>query len=521
MISVRDSEERFRVLFDSSPDAIFLVDPHDPDAIWPIVDCNPAAGRMNGYSREELIGQPLDILNQKKSSREDSSASLQYLRENGVVRGTEVLHVRKDGQVFPIEYSTAVVKVGDRELVLGIDRDVTGRKQAEEALSQAKDAAETANRAKSEFLSRMSHELRTPMNAILGFAQLLEMSQKEPLTSNQHERLKQIVKGGQHLLDLINEILDISRIEANRLQISPEPVSVTESIQEVLDLTTPLAVKRQIQVVTKLGSLDRKYFVMADRQRLKQILLNLVSNAVKYNFEGGSIIITCQQSPSNRWRISIADSGPGISRENIARLFTPFERLNTGQSSVEGTGLGLVLAKRLVELMHGDIGVESMVGRGSTFWIELPMAERPTEKLRRMGGTKELPPLSVSVQTILYVEDNVANFELIQQVLADYKHIELVWATDARAGIELARSHHPNLILLDLHLDNSEGTEVLYQLKQREETRDIPVIMVTADATSGQANRIMNMGASAFLTKPLNVKHLLQLMEELLAEKEF
>ena len=215
---------------------------------------------MNGYPREELIGQSIEILNAKKGTVEDFAISLETLHEKGIVRGLEASHRHKDGHTFSIEYSTSLLQIGDRELVLGIDRDITERKQAEEALNQAKDAAEesrrvaeAANGAKSEFLSRMSHELRTPMNAILGFAQLLEMSQKEPLSSTQKERVKQIVKGGQHLLDLINEILDISRIEANRMQISPEPVSIRESIQEVLDLTVPLAVKRHIQVVTKLG----------------------------------------------------------------------------------------------------------------------------------------------------------------------------------------------------------------------------------------------------------------------------
>ena len=527
MLSLRESEERFRILFDYSPDAIFLIDPHSSDILWPVVDCNQAAGEMNGYSREELIGQSMDLLNEKKGNRDDFVAALENLRQHVVLRGVETTHLHQDGHAFPIEYSTALIKVGDHEHILGIDRDITERKQAEAALSQAIEAAEksrrvaeTANRAKSEFLSRMSHELRTPMNAILGFAQLLEISQREPLTTGQKERVRQIIKGGQHLLDLINEILDISRIEANRLRISPEPVSVRESIREVFDLTVPLAVKRQIQLVAKLGKMDVDPFVLADRQRLNQVLLNLVGNAVKYSYDGSSIIVTCQQTSSNQWRISISDTGHGISQENLARLFMPFERLDSGASYVEGTGLGLVVAKRLIELMQGYIGVESMLGRGSTFWIELPMAERPAEILQRMGGTKELPPLSVNAQTILYVEDNVSNFELIQQVLADYKQIELLWANDAKSGLEMAQYHLPNLVLLDLHLGNSDGTEVLCQLKQAEKTKNIPVIVVTADAISGQNTRLVRMGADACLTKPLNVKQLMILMEELLSRKK-
>jgi PAS domain S-box-containing protein len=525
--SLRESEERFHLVFDTSPEAIFLIDPHHPEIIWPIIECNRTAARMNGYTREELIGQSINILNVKKENRENLSLALEHLRREVVMQGVEASHCHKDGYTFPIEYSTTLIKVGDRELVLGIDRDITERKQTDDALSQARDAAEESRRvaeeasqAKSEFLSRMSHELRTPMNAILGFAQLLDMSRKEPLTSTQKERVKQIVKGGQHLLDLINEILDISRIEANRLQMSPEPVSIRESIQEAIDLAVPLAIKRHIQVVNKFGSMDINPFVMADRQRLKQVLLNLLSNAVKYNYDGGFVMVSCKQTPPNNWCISISDTGPGILRENLGRLFTPFERLVANHPNVEGTGLGLALAKRLIELMHGQIGVESDPGKGSTFWIELPSAESQLARLQRTGLTGELPEMSAKARTILYVEDNVANFELIQQVLADYSQVELLWATEPKAGIELARQHHPNLILLDLHLGNTDGAEVLQQLKREKQTAEIPVIMVSADATPGQDQRLIALGAHSYLTKPLNVKRFIQLIEELMDEKE-
>jgi CheY-like chemotaxis protein/two-component sensor histidine kinase len=357
------------------------------------------------------------------------------------------------------------------------------------------------------------------MNAILGFAQLLNMSRKEPLTSIQKERVRQITKGGQHLLDLINEILDISRIEAGRLQISPEPVPLRESIQEVLDLTTPLAANRHILIQTSL-EMKEPPFVMADRQRLKQVLLNLLSNAVKYNYDGGYVMVSCEQTASGCWRISVTDAGPGILPENLERLFTPFERLSADQSNVEGTGLGLALAKRLVELMKGRIGVESMAGRGSTFWIELPSAESQLAHLHRTGGTGQLPVFSTPARTILYVEDNVANFELIQQVLADYGQIELLWAADHQTGIETARLHHPSLILLDLHLGGRDGADVLKQLKQDVETAAIPVVMVSADATPGQIERLLAMGAHSYLTKPLDIKLFMQLIEELLTEKE-
>jgi signal transduction histidine kinase/ActR/RegA family two-component response regulator len=429
--------------------------------------------------------------------------------------------LHKDGRVFPVEYSTSLIKIGDREFVLGIDRDITERKEVEETLRRTKEVAEAASRAKSEFLSRMSHELRTPMNAILGFAQLLTMSQKDPLTSIQKERVKQIVKGGEHLLDLINEILDMSRIEAGRVQISPEPVSIRESIQEAFDLTVPLANNRGIQFQLSLSARANPY-VIADRQRLKQILLNLLSNAVKYNRPGGFVVITCEATRLDdleAWRILVSDTGQGISPENLPHLFIPFERLSADQSNVEGTGLGLALAKRLVELMKGRIGVESVAGQGSTFWFELPVAESQLERLQRTGGTGKLPAMSETTRTILYIEDNIANFELMQQVLADYDQIELLWATDPEAAIALVDQGHPDLILLDLHLGGRDGGEVLRRLKQTEQTANIPVVVVSADATAGQVERMLASGAHSYLTKPLDVKRFLQLIEKLLREK--
>jgi len=520
--SLQESEQRFRLVFDTSPDGIFLFDPHDPAEIWRIVDCNPTACQMNGYTREELIGQSINLLNETKGGPEAYAAALERLRREIMQRGIEATHLHKDGHVFPIEYSTSLITIGDRELVLGIDRDITERKQVEQALNQTKELAETANRAKSEFLSRMSHELRTPMNAILGFAQLLTMSYKDPLTPTQKERVKQIVKGGQHLLDLINEILDISRIEAGRLQISTEPVSIRESIQEVLDLAAPLAANRNIQLQISLGA-EANPYVMADRQRLKQVLLNLLNNAIKYNRPGGFVAIACEATGSDReaWHISVTDTGPGISSENLGLLFTPFERLSADQTNIEGTGLGLALAKRLVELMKGQIGVESLVGQGSTFWIELPLTESQLDRLKRTGGTAQLPGMAGTgtPSTILYIEDNIANFELIQQVLADYGQIELLWSTEPEAGIELAYKHQPDLILLDLHLGGKDGGEVLRRLKQDDQTASIPVVMVSADATPGQIERLLALGAQSYLTKPLDIKLFIQLVEELLREK--
>jgi len=291
-----------------------------------------------------------------------------------------------------------------------------------------------------------------------------------------------------------------------------------DALREVLDLTAPLAADRQVEVHASLVS-DANPYVLADRQRLKQILLNLLSNAIKYNHAGGRVSVTCRQAQPVGWRLSVIDTGAGIGPEGLERLFMPFERLAADQSPVEGTGLGLALAKRLTELMAGSIGVESTVGLGSTFWIELPAAESQLEHMRHAAGTGPLPNLPAGARSILYIEDNPSNFELVLQMLGEYAQIELLWATEAQPGLELARQRRPNLILLDLHLGATDGAEVLRRLKQDALTAAIPVIVVSADATIGQAERLRTLGAADYLTKPINVKHFVELIEATLGER--
>jgi PAS domain S-box-containing protein len=515
--ALRESEARFRQFFAASPDAVLLIDPHDATTDWLIVDCNEAAGRMNGYQPEELIGQSIDLINVWPGILDERCAYLERIRQQGILQG-EALHRHRDGHLFPTEVSTTLTTIGGRELLLGIERDITQRKRTDEALRKSMAAAETASRAKSEFLSRMSHELRTPMNVILGFAQLLMMSHKDPITAGQKARVQQIVNGGQHLLDVINEILDLSRIEAGRLQISPEPVRVAETLREVLDLTAPLAAEHNVQI--ELGEVEMADpWVQADRQRFKQILLNLLSNAIKYNHERGRVTLTCHSTGQSSWRICVRDTGPGLTTEAQQRLFMAFERLEADKSPVQGTGLGLAIAKRLTELMQGQIGVESMEGQGSTFWIELPATESQVAQLQRAGGTGTLPMLMDHDRVILYIEDNLANYELVRQVLADHSQIDLLWATNTSAGLELARQRQPNLILLDLHLNGSDGADALRQLKQNAATAAIPVLVISADATPGQVDRLLALGAEAYLTKPLNVKRFVELIDRKLGEK--
>jgi CheY-like chemotaxis protein len=361
----------------------------------------------------------------------------------------------------------------------------------------------------------MSHELRTPLNAVLGFGQLLEL---ESLTDDQQESVEQILKGGRHLLDLINEVMDISRIEAGELALSPEAVLASELVQETVDLIRPLAAQRGIQLVVDRSGLCDCY-VFADRQRSKQVLLNLLSNAVKYNRPRGTVAVTCEQPNATRVGISVADTGPGIATERLGHLFTPFERLGAEDTEVEGTGIGLSLSLRLTEAMGGTLRVVSTLGQGSTFSLELPRVEGPVERYERLDGpTENDETVPERRHTVLHIEDNLSNLKLVERILARRPDIEVVPAMHGRLGLELAREHRPILVLLDLHLPDMGGDAVLQRLRDDPATASIPVIMVSADATPGQVQRLLAAGASAYLTKPIDVPQLLRILDQALED---
>ncbi|CAA9316480.1 MAG: hypothetical protein AVDCRST_MAG89-1429, partial [uncultured Gemmatimonadetes bacterium] len=404
---------------------------------------------------------------------------------------------------------------------VGIARDITGRKEAEIALQRAKeeadearDSAEAANRAKSEFLSRMSHELRTPMNSILGFAQLLA---RKELPADQKKGVDHILKAGRHLLNLINEVLDITRIEANRQELSVEPVQAKSAIQEALSLIRPLASQRGCRIEEQIAG-ETDVYVRADRQRLTQVLLNLLSNAVKYNRAGGSVRLSCEAA-GERVRIGVHDTGRGIPADKMDQLFVPFARLGAEQYEAEGTGLGLALSKRLVEAMGGALEVESTFGEGSSFWLDLPVVESPLQRLSRTGASGARPAEQTpgAPATLLYIEDNLANLSLVESILASHPEITLVPALQGRLGLDLAWEHRPDLVLLDLHLPDVPGEEVLRRLQADPRTRHTPVIIISADATPGTVERLLQAGANGYLTKPLDVDDFLATVERSLA----
>jgi PAS domain S-box-containing protein len=379
-----------------------------------------------------------------------------------------------------------------------------------EDLRAAVDAAERANRAKSEFLAGISHELRTPMNAILGFAQLLELDE---LADDQGDNVRQILRAGRHLLELITELLDIARIEAGELALSLEPVSLDDLLSQAVDLTRPLA--EQLGVTVSLeGEVDG--YLLADRQRVLQVLLNLLANAAKYNRSGGSVVVGCREDGA-RVAISVTDNGHGIALEDVERLFVPFDRLGLEAGAIEGAGLGLALARRLVEAMDGTISVASTIGVGSTFIVELPRADDPLAALAAAEGAPA--PAARHTATILYIEDNLANLQLVERVLARQPGLTMLKATDGARGLELARERRPDLVLLDLHLPDTTGEEVLDELKASPDTAGIPVVVVSAAASKGRVQRLRQRGAREYLTKPIDIVELLTVVDATLGAR--
>ena len=399
---------------------------------------------------------------------------------------------------------------------VGIVEDITARKAVEAALLGARADAERANAAKNEFLSRMSHELRTPLNAILGFGQLLEM---DALNSRQRDGVRQILKAGEHLLGLIDEILDIARMEAGVIRLSLEPVCVSDVIEQTVAMLAPLSARRNVRIV--VNPPDPDIHVLADHQRFKQVLVNILANAVKYNHQGGWVRIEGQTTALGRYRLSVSDTGIGIADLDLDRLFRPFERLSAADSDVEGTGLGLALSKRLVTEMGGQVGVSSCVGEGSSFWVELAVTEAPTEP-----AAKELPPVNNSVaptarRTVLYVEDNLSNVRLIEHILGRRSHVDLLVAMQGRIGLEMAQAHRPDLILLDLHLPDMSGEDVLRELRADPRSAATPIVILSADATSDQPARLIARGATGYLTKPFNIPRVLEVIDHLDAAQQY
>ncbi|MEN0036208.1 MAG: PAS domain-containing protein [Cellvibrio sp.] len=408
---------------------------------------------------------------------------------------------------------------GQPIMMSGSNMDITEVKRAEERVIQSKELAEKANRAKSEFLSSMSHELRTPLNAILGYTQLFEYDGN--LKSQQVENVREIRKAGEHLLQLINDVLDLAKIESGNMTVSLEPVLVSRLITECFTLVQPQADAKGIRLSSSLAEFSNTY-VIADHVRFKQALLNLLSNAVKYNHVGGEVEVKLVAQPGQLLRISVRDTGRGIPLQRQGEVFQPFNRLSAENTSIEGSGVGLVITKQLVEMMHGRLDFTSTEGIGTTFWIDFPMAtEWNTDSIARHTSNKDYTPAVLNVQRnckVLYVEDNPTNIRLLQQIFARYPQLDLEIAEEAFLGIYKARSLRPDLIILDINLPGMDGYDVLGVLKNDPDTREIPVVGLSANAMPYDVERGRKAGFFDYLTKPVDIHRLIDVFNKLLKD---
>jgi signal transduction histidine kinase/CheY-like chemotaxis protein len=451
-----------------------------------------------------------------------AEAGIKRVLSESKVTDFELTARARDGRETVVSYNLTTFHDRDRKLqgVFAAARDVTDRKRFEQTLQEnnvelerAKAAAEKANLAKSNFLSSMSHELRSPLNAILGFAQLIS-SDTPPPTPAQVANIDQILHAGWYLLELINEILDLAQIESGRLALSLEPTSLAEVMFECQAMIEPQAQKRGIGMT--FPQFDFPCFVDADRTRVKQVLINLLSNAIKYNQVNGTVAVTCARSSPGRIRVSVNDTGAGLPPDMLMQLFQPFNRLGQERSAEEGTGIGLVMSKRLVEMMGGLIGVESTVGQGSVFWFELNSAAAPQFAVDRAQPSADAPAQvqpGAPLRTLLYVEDNPANLKLVEQLIARRPDMRLLSASDGNLGIQLARANQPEVILMDINLPGISGIEALRILRADPATAHIPVVALSANAMPRDIEKGLQAGFFRYLTKPIRVAEFMETLD--------
>ena len=491
---------------------------------------NVGAERMLGYQAAEVVNRisPSDIHDPEEVKARAEALSLEH--STTITPGFEALafkasreiddiyeltYIRKDGGRFPAVVSITALRddYGDIIGYLLIGTDNTVRKGVESKLNAAMAAAEKANLAKTDFLSGMSHELRTPLNAILGFAQLVESSSPSP-TPSQKKNIDHILKAGWYLLELINEILDLARIESGKLILSSEPVSLAEVMLECRAMIDPQAQKRGIAVT--FPQFESPCFVKVDRTRLKQILINLLFNAIKYNKPKGAVAVECSPASPGSIRISVRDTGAGLAPEQLAQLFQPFNRLGKDSSVEEGTGIGLVVTKRLVELMEGSIGVDSTLGVGSVFWIEFKLTNAPQvagPEVEHAALARPQAPEGALLRTLLYIEDNPANLELVEKIIARRPELHLLSAVDGNLGIECARRYLPEVILMDINLPGISGIEAMKILRADALTAHIPIIALSANAMPRDIEKGLKAGFFSYLTKPIKISQFMDALD--------
>ncbi len=515
---LRDQQFYTRSLIESNIDALMTT---DPSGI--ISDVNKQMELLTGCTRDELIGAPFKNY---FTDPDRAEAGIRRVLNEHKVTNYELTARARDGRETVVSYNATTFHDRDRVLqgVFAAARDVTERQLLDRALQEtnvalqsAKSAAEKANLAKSDFLSSMSHELRSPLNAILGFGQLMETGKPLP-TPTQKESIDQILQAGWYLLDLINEILDLSLIESGKLSLSLESISLEEVLEDCRAMIEPQAQKSGIRM--RFPPSGNPLRVRADRTRLKQVLVNLLSNAIKYNTVEGSVEVSCDAGTQGWVRVSFRDTGQGLSAEHLAQLFQPFNRLGQEAGAEEGTGIGLVVSKRLVELMGGLIGVHSTVGVGSVFWIELLAAEAPqaiaSDAVLGAESPARMPPGSAQ-RTLLYVEDNPANLMLVKKLIERRPDIRLLTATDGVSGVEIARAARPDVILMDINLPGISGVVAMKSLADDPTTVQIPVIALSANAMPHDITRGLAAGFFRYLTKPIKINEFMDTLDAALS----
>ncbi len=503
----------FRRIFDSTEQGIGV-----SDAEGYLIYSNPAHDRLNGYGHGECLGKHFTQFFSAQTMQWAPDAIMGAVAEGRGWAGLLPIQ-RKDGTEMVSASNIGFIAAADGrpQYLFNIFSDYSPELARQQQLAQAKEEAERASQAKSAFLSSMSHELRTPMNAILGFGQILEYD--EALDQDQQDNVHEILKAGNHLLELINEVLDLAKVESGQLSLSLEPVELCPVVEECLSLIQPLAEKRSIRI--QHSGLEGVQ-VRADRTRLKQVLLNLLSNAVKYNRDGGEVNLKIQPEGDDRLRMLVSDTGKGIPDDRMSELFEPFNRLDAEGSEVEGTGIGLTITRRIMELMGGSIEAESEVGVGSTFWLELPLEDESHDHV--VAAQQDDPPQGEALverqHLVLYIEDNPANLKLVANILGRLPHIHLLSAHLPELGLELAQARKPDLILLDINMPGMDGYQVLQIIKQNPDLKQIPVVAVTANAMPQDIKRGREAGFTDYITKPIQVREFLSSVEYWLASSD-
>lgn len=466
---------------------------------------NPAFCQINGYDIQEIIDKQPSILNSGLQDRDFYKEMWKTIQSGQIWSGT-LKNKRKNGELYWARLKISPVMDDQGEIVnyVGIETDITD-------FIEAKERAENANRAKSSFLSSMSHELRTPLNAIMGFSQLLDMGKKTPLSERQKSYVANIKSASDHLLSLIDEVLDLARVEAGKMQFNIQNVNLRDTLDDCLQLAEGSYNTLNVTVIDETRS--RLPALKVDPLRLRQVILNLISNAKKYNVENGKVFVSGELRPGSMFRLKIRDTGDGIPEYEHNKLFKPFQRLGAEKTQVEGTGIGLLLTKQIVEGMGGEIGFESSLGVGSTFWIDLPSYGAQSMPATGFDFSETLNMQCCdSLHTLLYVEDISINRELMTAIVDEIPNLNLICAETGRKGVELAKREKPHLIIMDINLPDMDGYEAFKLLKSDEETKNIPVVALSADAMEQAKMKASETGFVEYLTKPFNMADLLSVL---------